>query len=323
MAERSTFTFSDPDSYAAAFGDPRINLTITGAGDFRARLSRLNLKHLEIYWLRENLPRIAYLSLPPEQIYLSFPVGSQSLIFAGFACRNGDIVLLSRGEHIHQRSSGECQWGLVSLSPEQLENHAKALKEQPIASPDASRILRPVRADASQFKHLFRQACQLADSGKKLIELPDVARALERELFYAIIRCLAADEADDNPRTRHYHAAVMVRLEETLRRRIDQRPSLPELSAEVGVPERTLRMCCAEFLGVSPTRYLLLQRLNRARSALRLADPSTASVSEIARNHQFTELGRFAVRYRTTFGETPSTTLERGPQSSTQPAESA
>jgi hypothetical protein len=27
MAESSTFTFSDPDSYAAAFGDPRINLT--------------------------------------------------------------------------------------------------------------------------------------------------------------------------------------------------------------------------------------------------------------------------------------------------------
>jgi AraC-like DNA-binding protein len=323
MAERSTFTFSDPDSYTTAFGDPRINLTITGAGDFRARLSRLNLKHLEIYWLRENLPRIAYLSLPPRQIFLSFPVGRKSPIFAGFACRSGDIVLHSRGEHIHQRSSGECQWGLVSLSPAQLENHAKAMTEQPITCPKASRILRPVRADASRFKHLFGQACQLADAGKKLIERPEVARALEQEFFYAIIHCLAGNDADDNPSTRHHHAAVMVRLEETLRRCIDRRLSLPELSAEVGVPERTLRMCCAEFLGVSPTRYLLLQRLNRARSALRRADPSTASVSEIARNHQFAELGRFAVRYRTTFGETPSTTLERGAQTSTQPAESA
>jgi transcriptional regulator GlxA family with amidase domain len=70
-------------------------------------------------------------------------------------------------------------------------------------------------------------------------------------------------------------------------------------------------MCCVESLGVSPTRYLLLQRLNRARAALRRADPSTTSVAEIARNNQFLEFGRFAVTYRTIFGELPSVTLQR------------
>jgi transcriptional regulator GlxA family with amidase domain len=89
---------------------------------------------------------------------------------------------------------------------------------------------------------------------------------------------------------------------------------MPALCAELGVPARTLRMCCAEFLGVSPTRYLLLQRLNKARAALRRADPSKATVAEVARNHQFLELGRFAVTYRTTFGESPSATLQRDPQ---------
>jgi AraC-like DNA-binding protein len=323
MAESSTFTFNDPDSYAAAFGGLHIDLTITGAGNFRARLSRLNLKHLEICWLREDLPRVAYLSLPPGRIFLSFPAGRQPPIIAGFACRNGDIVLHSRAEHIHQRSGSNCPWGLISFLPEQLQKHAKALTGQPIASPHAGRILRPVRAEASRFKRLCRQACRLADAGTKLIERPEVARALEQELFHAIIHCLAANEADHNPKTRHHHAAVMVRFEETLRKRIDQRLSLPALCAEIGVPERTLRMCCAEFLGVSPTRYILLQRLNKARSALRRADASTASVTEIARNHQFVELGRFAVTYRTTFGETPSATLERGPWPSTKSAEDA
>jgi AraC-like DNA-binding protein len=323
MAKCSTFTFDDPDSYAAAFGGPRINLTITGAGEFRAKLSRLNLKHLEIYWLRENLPRIAYLSLPPGQIFLSFPAGRQSPIFAGFACRSGDIVLHGCGEHVHQRSGGNCQWGLISLSPEQLENHAKALTGQPITSPDATRILRPTSAEASRFKRLFQQACRIIDTGTKLIERLEVARALEQELLDAIIHCLAANEADDNPKTRHHHAAVMVRFEETLKRGIGQRVRLPALCAKIGVPERTLRMCCAEFLGLSPTRYLLLQRLNRVRSALRLANASTTSVTEIARNHQFAELGRFAVTYRTTFGEKPSTTLERGPRPSTKSAEGA
>jgi transcriptional regulator GlxA family with amidase domain len=108
------------------------------------------------------------------------------------------------------------------------------------------------------------------------------------------------------------NADVMVRFEETLDRYIDRKLSMVALCAELGVPQRTLRMCCAAFLGVSPMRYLLLRRLNRVRWALRRANPSTASVAEIARSYQFLEPGRFAVTYRTTFGELPSVTLNRG-----------
>jgi len=45
--------------------------------------------------------------------------------------------------------------------------------------------------------------------------------------------------------------------------------------------------------------------------SVRRADPATASVAEIARIHQFLEPGRFAVTYRTIFGEMPSTALRR------------
>jgi AraC-like DNA-binding protein len=311
MAEGGILTFGDPDRYAATFGDARVNLTITGAGDFKAQLTRLKLTHLEICRYYEGLPRIAYISLPAKPIFLSFPVGTVPLIFDGFALRSGDMVLHSRCERMHQRLSGECQWSLISLSPEQLANCSKALIGQPIAPPPASRILRPSRAKALRFQRLFRQACQLAETGKKLIDRPEVARALEQDMLHAIIHCLACNEADENPKTRHHHAAVMVRFEEALSKRPDDKLAMPSISAEIGVPERTLRMYCAEFLGVSPTRYLLLQRLNKARSALRRADPSIATVAGVARNYHFLELGRFAVRYRTTFGESPSTTLQR------------
>jgi hypothetical protein len=54
--------------------------------------------------------------------------------------------------------------------------------------------------------------------------------------------------------------------------------------------------------------------LNKARAALRRAEPSKSSVAEVARNHQFLELGRFAVAYRAIFGESPSITLQRNPE---------
>jgi AraC-like DNA-binding protein len=314
MAENGTLTLTDPDGYTAAFGDARINLTITGAGDFNARLTRLKLKHLEVYRCCETLPRIAYLSLPPERVFLSFPVGTASLISDGFTLRSGDMVLHGVSERTHQRSDGASQWGLISLWPEQFANYGRALTGRAMAPPRASRILSPARVQMSKFQRLFAEACQLAEARQHLAERPEVARALEQEMLHAIINCLAANKADENPKTRHHHAAVMVRFEEMLSKRIDRRLSVPALCAEIGVPERTLRMCCAEFLGVSPTRYLLLRRLNQARSALRRADPATASVAEVARKHQFVELGRFAVTYRTTFGESPSATLQRDRQ---------
>lgn len=133
-------------------------------------------------------------------------------------------------------------------------------------------------------------------------------------MLHAIVHCLAADDAADIVKMKPLYAALMVRFEELVAEHIDQKLNVPNLCAELDVAERTFRMYCAEFLGVSPTRYHLLQRLNRARSALQRANPATSSVAEIARKSQFLEFGRFAVTYRTIFGESPSVTLQRDPQ---------
>ena len=140
---------------------------------------------------------------------------------------------------------------------------------------------------------------------------PEVARSLQQELLHGLVNCLATENADRISRGRRRHVDVMVRFEEALATRSGPHLNLSDLCTAIDVPERTLRLCCAEFLGVSPIRYYLLRRLNMARSALRRANPETASVAEIARDHQFIELGRFAVAYRAIFGETPSSTLRR------------
>ncbi|MFQ3458001.1 helix-turn-helix domain-containing protein [Bradyrhizobium sp. UFLA01-814] len=311
MAERSISRFDDPGAYEAGFGDISVNLTITGPGDFEAELLRLKLDHLVIMRLRESLPRIACISLAADRVLLSFPVGRVSLECDGFTFQSGQVAFHGLGQRMHQRSVGKCQWGLISLSMEQFAKSVAALTGEPILPPRSTRLLHPSGADLSRFQHLFQHACHLAAPANKLIGRPEVARALEQDMIHAVIHCLTGDRTERRSRTRSNHTALMARFEAALRKSVDRKIALPDLCAEIGVPERTLRMCCHEFLGVSPMRYLLLRRLNKTRAALRRADASTASVSSIAREHQFLELGRFAATYRAAFGETPLTTLQR------------
>jgi AraC-like DNA-binding protein len=92
---------------------------------------------------------------------------------------------------------------------------------------------------------------------------------------------------------------------------------LADICSAVGASERTLRACCEERLGMGPIRYLWLRRMHLARRALLGADPATATVTRIATDHGFWELGRFSVAYQVLFGESLSASL-RKPSSAVQ-----
>ena len=83
-----------------------------------------------------------------------------------------------------------------------------------------------------------------------------------------------------------------------------------EFCAAIGVPERTLRLCCQEQLAMSPKQYLTRRRMHLVRRAL-LAAETEATVTEIAIRFGSWHLGRFSAGYQTIFGELPSTTLAR------------
>ena len=313
MVGSGTTTFTDPDDYRASVSGASIDLVLTGRGEFKARLTWVKLRRLSLVRCQENVPRIAFLALAPGPVVVAFPTSlNPPQIWGGTKLGFGDIVLHSLGEHIHQRTSGDSQWGFISLAPADLAAYGSALARVDLTPPPFARILRPPSVAAAHLLHLHAQACRLAETKPDMIAHREVVRALEQDLIHALVNCLTASDERDHAAARQRHAEIMVRFEDVLASHCDKQLLMPELCAAVGVPERTLRMCCAEFLGMSPGSYARLRRLNLVHAALRRADPATASIAEIARRYGFSELGRFAAAYRTAFGETPSATLRGG-----------
>ena len=85
--------------------------------------------------------------------------------------------------------------------------------------------------------------------------------------------------------------------------------SIAQLCRVTGVSERSLRNACHAVCGTSPKRYLTLRRLEAVHRALAQATPGQTTVTRVAADFGFFELGRFAGVYSSVFGERPSDTL--------------
>jgi transcriptional regulator GlxA family with amidase domain len=165
----------------------------------------------------------------------------------------------------------------------------------------------------SRLLKLHEMVGQIAKTTPDLLTLPEVARSLEQELIHLMIRCLTEGAASGMTTGGRRHDTIVARFEEFLEANPDTPLYLTEICAAIGVAERTLRVACEEHLGMGPIRYLSLRRMHLVRRALLRADPSTATVTRLATDHGFWELGRFSVTYKALFDESPSESLRRPP----------
>jgi AraC-like DNA-binding protein len=314
MPGSGTGTFVDPDEYEAGLRQAQIDLLVTANGAFKARLTWATLHHLRLLCSEEDLPRIGYVSLPSVLVFVGFADrASPPIHWGGAALQSTEIIFHGRSARFHQRTTGASSWSLIGLSSEDLGRFGEVLFGKAFSPPSVGEVLRPAARVAAKLRRFHAQACRLAETRSRVLTHPEVARAIEQSLIHALLTCLNTNDRREDNAARRHHAAIMVRFEEVLAEHPGRPLPMPELSALIGVSERILRSCCTEFLGISPSRYVLLRRLKRVRTALQNADPAAARVGEIARSCGFTEFGRLAGAYRTTYGESPSTTLRRLP----------
>jgi AraC-like DNA-binding protein len=266
----------------------------------------------------ENLARVLNFAPAGERVPILFATDQRqaAMYFSGLELSPDEIIVIGFGTASHHRSSSACRWGAISLTLEDLVAAGQAIMGRELAAPPFTCRIKPLPALFGRLLNLHEASGHLAKTAPDILAQPEVARALEHQLVHAMVLCINGGEAGGTGSAHHRHAVIMRRLEEVLEANPDRTLYLAELCAATGASDRTLRACCQEHLGMSPMRYLWLRRMHLARRALRRADPAMSTVTAIATNHGFWELGRFAVAYRSLFGESPSAALRRPPEDS-------
>jgi AraC-like DNA-binding protein len=307
-----TNTFTDPDGLSAQLPDLKINLVLTGSESFRTQVVWATLPRLRLMRVEERKARVAFVSPAADMSFLWFALRSDPPLFCnGVPLNRGEIVFHSSGERFHQRTEGMAHWGLISLKSDDLALYSRTLLGAGAMPLHRGALLRPAKRSISDVLRLHRQACRLVEDRPHLMAHSEVARALEQDLIGALVNALATADVINHVERRRRHAAIMARFEQVLGSEAHRQLSMLELCNAVGVPQRTLRVCCEEFLGRSPIEYGRLHRVTLAYSALARADRGIPSVATVAKRFGFSEPGRFAALYRSTFGELPSVTLRR------------
>ena len=317
MPSSAVRTFTDPVEYFTGIRNLQIVGIVERRGEFRARSTRIDLHRVWMHRFDEDLPRIMKVTPSGTRALIVFATGADqpAIQVNGTEISQNQIAEIGLEWEWYLRSLAPSKWGTMSLAPEDLAAAGETIIARELVPATFARSLVPPACALSRLRKLHEAAGHLAKTAPDILAKPEVARAIEQALVEAMVFCLAYTHSDHVRNVHRRRARVMARLEEALIANPDEPLYMAELCAQIGTSYWTLRDCCLEYLGMSPKRYLWLRRMHLARRALRRANAEATTVTEIASDYGFWELGRFSVAYRSLFGESPSAALRRPPAS--------
>ena len=298
---------TDPDLFAAAIR-PVCDFIVTERGSFTARSTLFNLGRVYAQRADEKLARLKHSELHRGGVlFLTAP--GPGMFMNGAEIGMSQIAVVEAGASYTSRISGATQWGAVTLAKEDMENLGLTRTDGCGTRSSTVTVITPPPAALARLRFVHSSMGAFEQSNPGSLANTALALGLEHSLIDALQGTLTMQQLGFDTAARRHHQIIINRFRALVEAQA-QGPVL-DISQKIGVSGRLLRLACQQQLGVSPGRYMMLRRMRSARLALQKADPDVTRVTDIATEHGFWELGRFAVEYRHIFGETPSATLRR------------
>lgn len=316
----SVETFDDPEAYAAHIHNVCGRVRPARGGPYRARLTLVRLPAIHLAMSEEALPRRFACETSPDRLFFRLKHSDEPPgIRNGQAAEAGTVGIGGRGRPVDDRAAGSSRWRSVSMPVADFAVAVETLLQRSLPSLlGRSDLLRPAPDAFARLALLQRDALRLAGEAPEVLEHPEAGRMLDAQIVEALAAMLESVAPPRDTAVARRHHAVLRRVAAHIEANEARPISLAELCQVGGCSAKVLEQVFVEFFGQTPNRHLRLRRLWGARRALLTADPREATVSGIALDWGFWELGRFAVAYRQAFGESPSQSLRRSREGETR-----
>jgi hypothetical protein len=269
MPSSVTSVFSEAEDFAVAMREEGcLALLVTGAGQFRARLTQVALHSLRLSATDEHLPRIAFVALPADTILVSLPRGrGPAPVWGGIPIGAGEIMTLGAGQRLHMRTNGPCRLGSIWLPAAELAQYGSAVTGAPFPVPSAAFRwhLRPARM--RHLRHLHSAAIGLVERRSRAVIDAEAAHGLEQQLIHTLVECLSKGSAIEAAPATCEHRDVALRLEALLQTQPQQYLRTAEICSAIDVSARALRLSCEEQLGMGVAEYIRRRRMQLVHRA--------------------------------------------------------
>lgn len=297
--------FEEFEAYTTAIEDANLRSTVPKFEDRRWTICHLPLGSLHIQQGYEGSGHIAEGECRSDGYLLFVQRTGQRCLANGEVLQEDSVMLIGPGEEFCLASADAHDWYSVFLPLTHLETEGMPIRSGLYQAQPGD--LLSLTGEIDGFTHTA--LCGVPS----LVELPPAVDFRQR-LVERVMQLLGLEQSvvrSDVGRPKVVDRRLIRQAVDRIEATGYGTISVAQLSQELEVSERALRDGFREHLGVAPKKFIQLRSLHRARQLLVHFGPDETTVSSVATGIGMWDLGRFAMRYRELFGESPSQTLQR------------
>ncbi|MCU0732133.1 MAG: helix-turn-helix domain-containing protein [Hyphomonas sp.] len=321
-----TLKFNDAGLFASALTQADISCVQTSTGGVELELSILRLSGIELHFTSIPVGTcVALGKAAPGTKSFHIPLGDSSkLTIMGTKMTPRSFATYANGGE--QAISAQTGAKLAYLVPAPefyaAATHVHEGRGSRSSAGSGCEVSESDGADLGRLLRVLEDLARLIGDCPDAFTKPALVRHLESILAELLVTSTQAQERQPaTGRTPLPRGRVVRAIDDYLRRMSSEPVFVSDLCAAAGISQPTLFRIFADVIGIGPKQYLQIRRLHLARKMLLESQPRR-TVTDVAFDCGFWQLGRFGQAYRELFGESPAQTLRRA-RNTYQPPEVA
>lgn len=217
-------------------------------------------------------------------------------------------VILSPNMSFQMTMAENCEKRMVRLSRFAVEECLRQLLLKNLDQPLVFKPQMDLVGQAKPWVKLFQQLLPLLESHNSLVGEQILWQPLEQALIKSLLYLQPHNYSEQLLGLQR--PAYLLSLEDELRSCVMESLTLAEIEKRAGVSRDRLYRDFQRYYGIAPMAYFKRLKLDGVRQRL-LQAHADETVSAIALDYGFNQLGRFSQEYKEHFNELPSETLAR------------